>query len=958
MTLVIVLSVAGNADCYRIVYSKFFFKQANSSSAGYQVEALDTAAFRMETLLGYLTNKTIPPPPPPRLVPVGKLHSRLQTGLSKRLTLLTAVAGSGKTTCLSSFFQTVSRTDKRAVWLTLDTSDNERSRFWVSFLDALASLDPGLSTTVSAMSESSWTGFADMDWLSQPLGQIAALPFEIFFVLDDYQKISSEQISTDLIYWIEHMPDTIHLAIASRVPPAFSLSRLRGQDQLVEIQSRDLFLDLAGTARFLRQTKGLEVSQEEVHALFELTGGWIAGLQLAIGSLQGKDGESRISLDSSRVNRHIRTYMVDEVLNQQEDSLKLFLLRTSILKRLSVSLCAEVAGAEKNGHSLESLIQAGLFVAPLDDTGEWYSYHPLFAEALRQHLSVVLPEEISQLYIRASAWSERMRYLDDALDYAMSAKDDDRVIRLFERTMLAAFNQLDGETFILDEWRVRGWLKALPAERYGEDLPFLLLNAWSNFVASRPQESMGYLQRTRQSLSTWSINEKDAPQLISGVEEILATIEAGNASMDGDYDRAVELSRNALSQLRAGSIWFRVTLLCLLGEALAGIGDIDESMRSYAQAKAASAAFGGEQLEQYCSYQIGKLYLQRGQLERAAETWGNAIPLHESEGKLAVFTLGLLNVALVRLHTIRGNIDEASRYLEQAQSILFRTGNLFCQLELQTAHAYLLEAQGFYAESLGIIATASERALSSYREIVPRSSAWETFICHARISLSSGDPIAAEKMCATLGELIAPHEGYYRVQTDLIQATIMQATGKSKEALRSLNEILPEIERIICPSLMIDAMVLRAVCLHSLEQKKAAAIEFTLAVDAADKEYYIQPFINNSPVIGELLYRLFCEKKGGTAIRKTRRSLCKRLLNLRKSLFPELRINEMQTITNLTKREKDILKLLEKGMTKLEIADSLHISVNTVKTHVKNIYKKLDVHERTAAFSISGSVVE
>ncbi|MCL1797107.1 MAG: LuxR C-terminal-related transcriptional regulator [Eggerthellaceae bacterium] len=904
--------------------------------------------------MNYLESKTIPPAIPSRIVPWNNLQERLREGLNRKLTLVVSVAGSGKTTCLNHFFHAAVSFGHHAIWLSLDSRDNNYSQFWDSLFSALEKLELGLNTEGYPESKDRGT---DKSWLIEALDRIAGAPFEIYLVLDNYQEITSPTIHDDLMFWIEHMPDNMHIAIASRLIPPLPLSRLRGQNQLVEIRSEHLFLDLYTTTKFLREIKGINASDEDIHSLYELTCGWIGGLQLASGALQSLGDTPSAPLTPVLTNRYIKDYLIEEVFSQQEQHIRDFLLKTSILNRLTEELCVEVTGCKEHEHVLDVLVRAGLFITPLDERGEYFCYHPLFAKVLRQHLNLVTPEEIPLLYTRASEWFERKGFLDDAIEYALAAEDDDRVIRLFERSMFEVFDKIEGQFFVLDESRQRGWLSSLSEERFSESTPFLLLNAWSNFVASRPRESNLYLTKVRQSLTDLQ-SEDSSSVLPAHLEEILSAIEAGNANMDGDYYHAIELSQNALSDFHGGSVWFRVTLLCLLGEALASVGDIDESMRSYNRAKAVSVAFGGNQLEQFCSYEIGKLYFQQGQLDLALETWKKALPSLGGDKKFELYSVGLLYVGLGRLNVFRGNLEDATEYLKQAQSLLLKSKNLFCHLELQIAFAYLYKVQGNSFKAYNTIAAASELALSSYSDIAPRYSAWETFICHAKIALSNGDPATAQAALAKLDRHLSPNNSYYKMQAELIRASILYMQFRNEEALKALALVSYNAQKAGYYGISQEVMVVRAACLYDLGKIDVAVIELTLALDAADRGDYVLPFMLGTPAIEELLYRILYERGGKAALSVKRRTLCRDLLSIRKLQRADKGSQTKRVTASLSKREVEILKLLEQGLNKQEIADSLHISFNTVKTHVKNIYKKLEVHNRAAAAQISPDFLE
>ncbi|MCL2807593.1 MAG: LuxR C-terminal-related transcriptional regulator [Coriobacteriia bacterium] len=900
--------------------------------------------------MSYLSSKTAPPLLPSRIVSLSRRRVDLRQAYEKRLTMVVSIAGAGKTTCLGQMYQQAQNSGLKAFWLTLDQSDNEPVRFWSSFFATLEEL--GITLPDSLLASLIKNPQARINVLKEAMGQIASAQTSILLVLDDYQVIDSKAINEGLIFWVEHMPANMHIALASRRIPAFQLSRLRGQDQLFEIHSSELFFDFSATVSFVRHVKGISASDDAIRELYELTNGWTAGLQIVLSEHLKGEAVAGASLVSPKAARHLREYIAEEILYQLDSSQREFLFSIALLNRFSIDLCQELTSLQQSKQNVDSLVQSGLFISQLDEAGEWYHFHPLFLEVLRHQLKSIKPSVIRELYLRASEWMEQQGFLDEAIEYALLAKDDDRVIRLFERTLLEAFNKLDGEWFVLNESKQRVWLQSLSKERYKESLPYLLLNAWSNFVASRPQESMTYLQLVNENLEQMC-SDKNDPIIPLGVKEIVVTIEAGNANMAGDYRHAIMLSRNSLDHMQGGSVWFKVTLLCLLGQALARVGETDESLRIYYQAKSVATAFGGRQLEQFCSYEIGKQHYQQGHLGLAADIWQRAISSYEGAGSLEFFSMGLLYLGLGNLNTFRGDIDDAEFYLEKARSILPQSNNLYCHLELQVALAYYYEAQGRHIEALNIIAAASELAISSYSEVIRRNSAWETFVCYAKIALTSGDSYTASTALATLNEYIVADDSYYRLQALLVYAGFLKELGSTEETLKVLADVNVDAQRTGYLGIAIEAMTMRAHCLSSLGQLDAATLELMLALDAAGEGGYLRPFLVGSTVVGELLYRILHERKGQSGLLKKRRALCRHILNARQKQNREAESDLLKSRVNLSRREEDILSLLEQGLTKQEISEKLHVSINTVKTHVKNIYRKLEVHDRAAAAQVA-----
>ena len=400
-----------------------------------------------------LATKLYIPPPRSKLVPRPRLTERLNEGLHHKLTLISAPVGFGKTTLVSEW---LAGCERPAVWLSLDESDNDPSRFLTYFVAALQTIAPTIGAELLDTLQSPRSPPTEAI-LTALLNEIAALPNDFVLVLDDYHVIDSRSIDSALTFLLDHLPPRMHLVITTREDPQLPLARLRARDQLTELRAADLRFTPGEAAAFLNQVMDLDLSAEEVAALENRTEGWIAGLQLAALSMRGRDDIAQFIRAFAGDNHYIVDYLVEEVLRRQPQPVRSFLLQTAILDRLNGSLCDAVTGQEDGSARLEALERGNFFVVPLDDNRHWFRYHRLFAEVLYTHLMAEQPDQVSTLHRRASAWYEQNGSADNAIRHALAAEDFARAAGLIEQAVPAARRSRQEATML-------GWIGALPDE--------------------------------------------------------------------------------------------------------------------------------------------------------------------------------------------------------------------------------------------------------------------------------------------------------------------------------------------------------------------------------------------------------------------------------------------------------------------------------------------------------------
>ena len=400
-----------------------------------------------------LATKLYVPLPRPKVVFRLRLVARLDEGLYHKLTLISAPAGFGKTTLVSEW---VVSAERPVAWLSLDEGDNDLARFLAYLVAALQTVMADMGEGLLAMLRSPQPPSIET-MLTALLNEIAATPNHFILVLDDYHILDAQSIDQALTFLLEHLPPQMHMVIATREDPQLPLARLRVQGQLTELRAADLRFTPSEAAEFLNQVMGLNLSAEAIAALETRTEGWIAGLQMAALSMQGRSDTASFIRAFTGSHRFVLDYLVEEVLQRQPEHVRSFLLQTAVLDRLSGSLCDAVTGREDGRGVLETLERGNLFVIPLDDRRQWYRYHHLFADVLQARLMEEWPGQVSALHRRASVWYEQNGLPSDAIRHALAAEDFERAADLIELAGPMVEESSQTATWL-------GWVRALPDE--------------------------------------------------------------------------------------------------------------------------------------------------------------------------------------------------------------------------------------------------------------------------------------------------------------------------------------------------------------------------------------------------------------------------------------------------------------------------------------------------------------
>ena len=854
-----------------------------------------------------LTTKLYIPRVRSKLVPRPRLIERLDAGLHRKLTLVSAPAGFGKTTLVTEW---LNRTERPFTWLSLDENDNDPARFLTYFVAALQRIDPAIGQAAQAMLQAPQPPPLE-SLLTTLINDIAATPTLFVLVLDDYHLIHTLPIHQQLSFLLEHQPASMHLVIVTREDPPLPLSRLRARGHTMEVRQDDLRFTGKETADFLRRGMRLELSSADVAALHRRTEGWIAGLQLAALSLRGRDDVPQFVESFTGSHRYVLDYLIEEVVQRQPADVQGFLLKTSILDHFTAPLCDAVAERDDSRELLLALEHANLFIVPLDESRQWYRYHRLFAELLRQQLRTAGMESLApELHRRASRWYEAAGFLADAVQHALAASDWERAAALI----------LDASETMLKRGEVTtllGWLQALPDEEVRAH-PQLWLNlSWALILTGQLDVAASYLAQA-------DAAARDDAALLGDIVSAQAYI----ARARGDDHRTIALSQRALSLLPSDGLAQRSIVAVNLGIAHWSSGHLMEAEQALKEAEHAAQQSGNHYTRLIALGFLAVVQAARGRLHQAAELCRQAIRLGEQSppGALAHNELSAL---LYEWNDLEAAADHLQRGIELGR----RSGNLEVQSGGYRTLARVKQAQGDAPAALDAL----QEAHQLVREVdVPPLERVRNTDCHVQIALAQGDLATATRWAEQVTEDADASPFYPRL--GLTQARLLLAQNEKAAAAEQLEGWYETAMREGWQYGVIEVRVLQTLAAPTPDEALAFLAD---GLALAEPEGYVRTFVDKGEPMAALLREAAAQGVAPEYVRRLLAAFSRPPAPLRPPTQP--------LIEPLSDRELEVLYLLVGGQTNQEMAQVLCVSINTVKTHLRNIYGKLGVNSRREA---------
>ncbi|MAS33655.1 MAG: helix-turn-helix transcriptional regulator [Anaerolineaceae bacterium] len=904
-----------------------------------------------------LATKLYMPTPRPGMVLRPHLIERLNAGLQGKLTLISAPAGFGKTTLTAEW---ISGGDHPAAWLSLDERDSDPVRFLTYIVTALKTIEPLSGTDILNLLESPQP--PPLDALLIPLlNDITTMANDFVLVLDDYHVLESQEIDSGLAFLIDNQPPQMHIVITTREDPRLPVARLRARSQLTELRAADLRFTPEEAAEFLNNAMGLSLSPEDIIALEQRTEGWIAGLQLAAISMQGQKDVGQFIQSFTGSHRFIVDYLVEEVLNHQPDSVRDFLFQTSILDRLSASLCDAVTGRADGHVMIEQLERSNMLIVPLDDQRQWYRYHHLFAEVLQTYARKDQPDQVSYGQRRACEWFEQNGFRSEAIHHALAAKDLARAADLVELSWPVIPQGIQPTVWL-------GWVKALP-----DDL-----------VRVRPVLSAGYAwtlldngeldaAETRLRDVEWWLDASESASgqsparpndMIVANETQFRCLTATTASARaylalslGDVPGTVRHAQRALDHLPEDDHYWRGTTALFLGMAHWANGELEPAYKSISLSIASQRKANNHYFQVFGTVILADINIAQGRLRKALSNYERALQLIsdpvsvDSEGGgepniHATQETVNLYVGLGNLYREWGDLETAAQYLSDGQEASERILMPGSEYRLNTAMAQIKAAHGDWDEALEWLQEAERLyrpgAIPELRPL-PALKA-KLWIRQGRIA-EALDWVREQSLSAD-DEISFLHEFDYLTLARVIlaQYELEPEAPLIQAALALLDRLLVAAQETGRMGSVIEILILQALAHQAKGDQPNAIATIQRALALAEPEAYIGVFADEGQSMRTLLAATLAQAASPAYVARLIQAID--LQGEDTSTPPDP--NQL-LIEPLSDRELEVLDLLANGQSNQAIADELVIAVSTVKKHVNNIFGKLGVANRTQA---------
>jgi LuxR family maltose regulon positive regulatory protein len=852
----------------------------------------------------------------------------LERAADARLTLVSAPAGFGKTTLLVEWSAGAPGAHRTVAWVSLDHHDRDPVVFLTYVVAALHRALPD-------------AGDAALEFLASPpvatdavlttlLNELASTQDEVWLVLDDYHLVDGPEVGEAMVFLIDHLPSRVHVVIATRADPGFPLSRWRARGQLVEVRAADLRFSPGEAAAYLAES-GVELTPVDLAALTARTEGWIAALQLAAVSLRGREDASEFVRRFAGNDRYVVDYLLEEVLTHQPSEVRDFLLRTSILTRLSGPLCDAVLSRSDSEDLLASLERSNLFLVPLDDQRLWFRYHQLFADVLRARLLDEQAHQVPVLHDRASRWYEEHGSLHEAIEHAVAGRSFDRAARLMEEA--APSIRRDRQDALL-----LGWLRQLPESTLGSSPVLAVFAGYSRMLAGDFEGAEARFEQAERVLS--SAGEGEPAPWRHGVEvrtlpATIAVYRASIAQAQGDVDRTVRHARSALRlagatdhQARGGGAGF-------LGLAAWARGDVAGALESFSDAVASLHAGGNVVDELTSTVILADLWVAAGRPRRARRLYEDALRVAEQHGAAVARATADLHVGLSELDVEAGNRDAAAVHLQVASDGREPLGMPEGHYRWFVARAALARAEGGFADAIGFLDRAEPLYHPGFFPDVRPIGAMR-----ARIWIADGDLQAAADWVRERRLSPSDEAEYRREFEHLTLARLLLAAGTPHEAVGLLKRLHDDAESAGRGGSLLEIRMLQALALRAEGDVPGATARLAEALAGAPEATgYLQRFLDEGAAMAGLMRRV-AEGDGAAA------QVAAQLRPADRSTDP---VAARSSAGVLSERELQVLRLLDTELSGPEIARSLFVSQNTLRSHTKHIFTKLDVSSRRAA---------
>ncbi|MBI1279219.1 MAG: helix-turn-helix transcriptional regulator [Anaerolineaceae bacterium] len=881
-----------------------------------------------------LSTKLYIPPPRTKVVLRRPLIERLNEGQSGKLSLISAPAGFGKTTLISEW---ITAYQHPTAWLSLDEGDNDLSRFLTYLVAAIQTIAPHFGESVLAVLQSPQPPPAEAI-LTELLNEIVTIPRDFMLVLDDYHLIDARPIDNALAFLLDHLPPRMHLVITTREDPNIPLSRLRARQQLTELRAADLRFSQGEASDFLNQVMGLHLSVDDIAALETRTEGWIAGLQLAAISMQSHQDIAEFIRAFAGDNHYIVDYLIEEVLERQPEPVRRFLLQTAILDQMNGALCDAVTGQQEGNARLEALNRGNFFLIPLDNQRHWYRYHHLFAEVLRMHLMTEFPDQAGVLHQRASEWYEQNGLVADAIRHALSGEDFARAARLIELA-LPALRRTRQEATMLS------WLQSLPDDvlRYRPVLSVhyagvLLQSGRLEGVETRLRDAERWLEPQVDKTEMVVVDAKE----FEGLAGSIAMYHAGIALTMDDLVSTMDYARQVLDLTPEDDHLRRGAAVAFVGLVNWRYGELEAAHRSYVECMTRLQRIGFISDALGCSITLADLRIAQGRLREAMRTYERGLHM-ATQGDSFLRGAADMYVGMAEIERKRNNLSAAAQHLSKSKDLGQLAGLPQNAYRWCVAMARLREIEGDLDGALNLLQDAGRLYIGDFSPDVRPITALKTRIWLAQGKLDEAIDWMHEYGLSAANDISYLREFEYITAARVHLAQYQRGRTDQQSNLETINLL----ERLLKAAKdggrngpAIEILILLALAHHMQGETPAALAALEDALTLAKPEGYVRIFLDEGKPMTVLLE---------TALKQgIQPEFVHQLLSASGKVEDSAPVDQ-GLADPLSERELEVLRLLRTDLDGPDIAQELIVSLNTLRTHTKNIYTKLGVNNRRSA---------
>ena len=867
-----------------------------------------------------------------RLVARDRLRALIEQGTRGALTLVSAPAGFGKSTLMAEAAADGS-TRAAVAWLSLDPTDNDPVIFWTYVLSSLDRAVPGVGRAALAQLDAA-QGSPEAA-LALLVNELAALPNDILLVLDDLHVVEDAGIYRQLMFVLDHLPPRAHVLAGTRSDPPMPLARLRARRALVEIRAADLRFTPDEAGAYLAESMGLALSDANVAVLEARTEGWIAALQLAALSLQGRDDLAGFIDRFAGDDRYIVDYLVEEVLARQPDVVRDFLLETSILGRMTGSLVDAVTGQAGGRATLEALDRGNLFVVALDDQRLWYRYHHLFGDVLKAHLAAERPDDVPILHRRASDWFETAGDRAEAIRHALAGGAFERAAELIELSIPAMRRTRE-------EPMLRRWLDALPDELY-DARPIMAVGYAGTLLSTGAEERVAEMLRRAE---PWLSDDFEATRpngMVVAEEAELRRLpgmyelyRAALAKVEGDLAGNMAHARRLLELVGADDHIERGGAEAFLGLGYWELGELELASRWFADGMASLERAGYLADVVGGSIVLADLEIAQGRLGGAHALYTRGLERATRAGQPILRGAADMHVGLSDVAYERGDLAAAADHLAAAEQLGEVLAFPRFPYRSRLARARILGARSDVDGALEQLAEAERLYRTDFSPDIRPIPA-----VRARLLVGHGRIADARAWARTSGIDPAEEATYLHEFRLLTLARLLTAEGSTAEAVELTGRLLAAAEEGSRAGSILEILVVDALARHAAGDLDGALHSLDRATGLAEPDGDVRLFLDEGPEMTSLLKAAVKRRQAPAYLH--------RLLENAAGSAPGGASGNRGLIEPLSERELEVLRLLRSELDGPEMARELVVSLNTLRTHTKNIYAKLGVTNRRAA---------